>query len=161
VKYRWQRDRRRDTAHLDVTPFLSLMVILVPFLLITAVFSPITILELHGLSQEGEASSAAKPSPLEIIVREGSIEVNQGERGRIARIEQDATDDRLKALAGVLEAVKARSPELAEVNIFFEPQTPYDLVVQVMDTARVRVENEGGVVRTVELFPEIGVGEAS
>ena len=40
------RRRAGEPAELDMTTFLNLMVVLVPFLLITAVFSRITIVEL-------------------------------------------------------------------------------------------------------------------
>lgn len=160
MRYRWQRYRRREVAHLDVTAFLSLMVILVPFLLITAVFSRITILELYGPIPDGKASSKEAPPRLEITVRKNFIEVNERDRGRSVRIENDATGYRLTALARILEQVKATSPELAQVSILFEPQASYEVVVQVMDTARIRVENRGGIVGTVELFPEIVLGDA-
>ncbi|MFZ0258279.1 MAG: biopolymer transporter ExbD [Gammaproteobacteria bacterium] len=166
MRYRWQRNRRREVAHLDVTAFLSLMVILVPFLLITAVFSRITILELSGPARDtgatGDANASFKGelSRLEIIVRKHFIEVHDSEQGRIARLENNATGYRLTALAEVLKQVKEGAPDRAQANILFEPQTSYDVVVQVMDTARVRVENKGGIVRTVELFPEIGLGDA-
>lgn len=160
MRYRWQRNRKREVAHLDVTAFLSLMVILVPFLLITAVFSRITILELYGPVPDGKPSAHDEPSRLEIIVRKRFIEVNERDRGRLARIENNAAGYRLTALAKVLERIKARSPELAQVNILFEPLAPYDVVVHVMDTARVRVDNRDGTARTVALFPEISLGDA-
>ena len=51
--------RRTKPAHeLDITTFLNLMVVLVPFLLITAVFSRLTIVELTVPSSAGGAASA-------------------------------------------------------------------------------------------------------
>ncbi|MDH3417010.1 MAG: biopolymer transporter ExbD, partial [Gammaproteobacteria bacterium] len=41
------RHHNDDTADLNITAFMNLMVILVPFLLITAVFSRLAILELN------------------------------------------------------------------------------------------------------------------
>jgi biopolymer transport protein ExbD len=41
------RRHNHDTAELNITAFMNLMVILVPFLLITAVFSRLAILELN------------------------------------------------------------------------------------------------------------------
>ena len=53
------RHHRNDTAELNITAFMNLMVILVPFLLITAVFSRLAILELNlpGSSSEPVASA--------------------------------------------------------------------------------------------------------
>ena len=42
-----RRHRRKETAEMNITAFMNLMVILVPFLLITAVFSRLTILQLN------------------------------------------------------------------------------------------------------------------
>jgi biopolymer transport protein ExbD len=62
-----------------MTTFLNLMVVLVPFLLITAVFSRITIVELSLPS----STSGAPPSPpsfrVEVIVREQGLEITNGE----------------------------------------------------------------------------------
>ena len=45
------------TYEIDVTTFLNLMVVLVPFLLITAVFSRLTIVELNLPSAAGGAAT--------------------------------------------------------------------------------------------------------
>jgi biopolymer transport protein ExbD len=48
MKSRRLRTRRsKDPADLDITAFMNLMVVLVPFLLITAVFSRLAVLELN------------------------------------------------------------------------------------------------------------------
>ena len=46
MKRRWRKKHLGQPAEVNITAFMNLMVILVPFLLITAVFSRITILEL-------------------------------------------------------------------------------------------------------------------
>ena len=45
-KHHYKRRTKSDAHEIDVTTFLNLMVVLVPFLLITAVFSRLTIVEL-------------------------------------------------------------------------------------------------------------------
>ena len=55
------RRRTKDPADLDMTTFLNLMVVLVPFLLITAVFSRITIVELSLPSSAGGAAAPNDP----------------------------------------------------------------------------------------------------
>ena len=65
-------------AELAVTTFLNLMVVLVPFLLITAVFSRMTIVELNLPSAAGGPSPDEIGFRPEVIVREGGIEVTNG-----------------------------------------------------------------------------------
>ena len=42
-----RKNRLEQVAEIDVTTFMNLMVILVPFLLVTAVFSRMTVLQLQ------------------------------------------------------------------------------------------------------------------
>ena len=66
--------RHIETAELNITAFMNLMVILVPFLLITAVFSRLAILELN---LPGSSTEPADPQELtfqlEVTVRETRI----------------------------------------------------------------------------------------
>ncbi|MCP4222765.1 MAG: biopolymer transporter ExbD, partial [Actinomycetia bacterium] len=72
------RRRSRDPAELDMTTFLNLMVVLVPFLLITAVFSRITIVELSLPSSSGGAEPSEPSFRVEVIVRDQGLEVSNG-----------------------------------------------------------------------------------
>ena len=76
------RRRNTDTAELNITAFMNLMVVLVPFLLITAVFSRLAILELNLPGSSSETTDLQDPAfQLEIIVREGKIEVGDRNQG--------------------------------------------------------------------------------
>jgi len=81
---RGSRYRNVDAAELNITAFMNLMVILVPFLLITAVFSRLTILELN---LPGSSSEPADPQELtfqlEVTVRKGQIEFGDRTIGAI------------------------------------------------------------------------------
>ena len=54
--------RNKEAPELDITAFLNLMVVLVPFLLVSAVFSRITILELNIPT----AAGASQPSKVKL-----------------------------------------------------------------------------------------------
>ncbi len=54
---------REETSGLDVTTFMNLMVVLVPFLLISAVFSRVTIMELSVPTSAGGAARKSRISP--------------------------------------------------------------------------------------------------
>ena len=55
--------RTKPTYDIDITTFLNLMVVLVPFLLITAVFSRLTIVELNLPSSAGGALGGSAMFP--------------------------------------------------------------------------------------------------
>jgi hypothetical protein len=72
--------RHKDPPELDITAFLNLMVVLVPFLLVSAVFSRISILELDLPAAVGEGEVGEKELNIEVIVRGDRIEVGDGEQ---------------------------------------------------------------------------------
>ncbi|MDH3265847.1 MAG: biopolymer transporter ExbD [Gammaproteobacteria bacterium] len=156
------RHHNDDTAELNITAFMNLMVILVPFLLITAVFSRLAILELNlpGSSTE-PADPQEQTFQLEVIVRSDKIEVgdrNQGLLGIYPNSEQGEYD--YEALSIKLSELKARYPGKTDAAILLESDIAYDTLVQVMDRVRlVEVLDEDSIVRN-DLFPDISIGDA-
>ena len=160
------RSRRRgrhnvDTAELDITAFMNLMVILVPFLLITAVFSRLTILELN---LPGSSTEPADPQELtfqlEVIVRSGQIEV--GDRNIGALGVYPNTDDGYDyaSLSAKLAEIKLSYPDKTDAAILLESDIPYDTLVQVMDRVRIQETIEDERIRRYDLFPDISIGDA-
>ena len=78
ARQRHYRRRNRDVPELDMTTFLNLMVVLVPFLLIGAVFSRITIVELNLPSSLSDAGQSEPGFRIEVIVRETGLELTDG-----------------------------------------------------------------------------------
>ncbi|MGD8908353.1 MAG: biopolymer transporter ExbD [Chromatiales bacterium] len=150
----------RQEAELNITAFLNLMVILIPFLLITAAFNRFSILELY-LPPAGEgAMKAIKELQLEVIIRKDSLEVADMSGGLIKRIQNNAEGYDLKGLNELLVQIKARFPEKRNVFILSEPQTSYEIMVKVMDAVRMTELVEAGSLVRAELFPEISLGDA-
>ncbi|WP_066966941.1 biopolymer transporter ExbD [Microbulbifer sp. Q7] len=86
--------RTKETPELDITAFLNLMVVLVPFLLVSAVFSRVTILELNMPS--GAGGGAADPGvSLEVVVRKQVLEISDGDKviARFPNLNQEAASD--------------------------------------------------------------------
>jgi len=159
-----RRLRRRAGHHqpadINITAFMNLMVILVPFLLITAVFSRITILELN-LPQAGDGQAdSTQDLQLEIIVRTDGIEVGDRNGGLIRRIPANENGHDYQQLSELLQQVKARFPEKLDALLLLEADTPYDTVVHVMDSIRVAPVVQSGALALGELFPEISIGDA-
>ncbi len=156
------RRANQETAELNITAFMNLMVILVPFLLITAVFSRLAILELNlpGSSTE-PADPQEQTFQLEIIVRKDKIEVgdrNQGLLGVYPNTEEQGYD--YEALSEKLSQLKKRYPTKTDASILLEQDIEYDTLVQVMDRVRVTEEAVGLTVVQRDLFPDISIGDA-
>ena len=154
--------RRAKPAHeLDVTTFLNLMVVLVPFLLITAVFSRLTIVELNLPSSAGGATNQEDAFRVEVIVREQGIEITNG-RSIIGTIPNKDDEFDLQTLSDFMVDLKQEYPDHDAASVLMEPQIPYDYLIQVMDIVRtyeVPIEGEEEV-ELYALFSEISVGDA-
>lgn len=153
------RRQRIAPEEMNITAFMNLMVILVPFLLITAVFTRLTVLELN-LPASSAGGPDTKQLHLEVIIRNDALEVGERSAGVLKRIEKTAKGHDYKTLSQVLQGVKQKFPDKTQATILSEPDTAYDIVVQVMDTVRVVTSVTAGSVTRYELFPEISIGDA-
>jgi len=160
MKPRWQRTARRDVETVDITAFLGLMVILVPFLLVTAVFSRTTIIELQQ-GAAGETGTAPKDElQLSVTVRRDVIEVSHLGLEQPVRISRVADLDSLAPLSELVELIKREHPDSQDATVLVEPHIPFDLLVQILDILRVRVTRVGDTVEKQSLFPSIALGFA-
>ncbi|MET3106251.1 biopolymer transport protein ExbD [Oxalobacteraceae bacterium GrIS 2.11] len=157
------RRLRKDVAHLEITAFINLIVVLVPFLLSTAVFTRLAVIDLTLPAQNSGALEQVKENnlQLEIVVRPEALEVGDRIGGLIQRIpatEKGAPD--LKALTNLAEQLKTKFPEKTEASVLAEPNTSYDTIVKVMDAIRVGHIAQGDKIVRSELFPNISIGDA-
>lgn len=162
MRRRWRRKHLAQAPEINITAFMNLMVILVPFLLITAVFSRITILQLDVPKSVNSNKPLTEEQPLilEVTVREKTLELGDKKRGLLGTFNVSPDGSDLKALSGLLQQVKARHPDKTDVTLLVEKNIPYERLVEVMDTLRVvRVEQNGEMVNA-ELFPAISIGDA-
>lgn len=154
------------SAELDITSFMNLMIILVPVLLMSMVFSQTTILRvtLPGLAALETMSEDALNQPLEVVVRQQFVDINYPAGVQLQRIEHvDKVFDRA-ALSEALQAIKQtlaeQELEKRDITLLVEPDIDYQYIVTVMDTVR---SYETVVVTSVvdaELFPDISFGDA-
>ena len=153
--------RRPQETELNITTFMNLMVILVPFLLISAVFSEITTLQLN-LPQEGAlADDKAKPTlQLELIVRGQDLIINNALGKPLERLEAREGAMDLQGLSTALYRLKLNHPEHTEITLLLEPETRYEPLIALMDAARSKMISWGLTADEIALFPDISIGDA-
>ena len=138
------------------------MVVLVPFLLITAVFSRITILELNLPTGAGDASKADKPKmTVEVIVREKGLEISNG-KTILVRFPRNDEDYDMQTLSEYLLKIKSQYLDKKDATVLMEPDIEYENLVAVMDAVRVAevVQGDDPEPQEIELFPNISIGDA-
>lgn len=162
---RYSRRRSKEVPELDITTFLNLMVVLVPFLLISAVFSRVTILEMNVPTTSGSAAVDKPNFSIEVIVRDSGLEFANG-ASVVASIPKKDGEYNLEKLSEMLVRVKNDYPDKNDATVLMEPEIEYDYLVQVMDTVRsaeMMTKGEGEEEVEVErmvLFPRISIGDA-
>lgn len=157
--YRRKKDHLQD---LELTTFLNLMVVLISFLLVTAVFSKITIQELKLPTAAAGGAELDKPLViLEVILRNQGIEISDG-KGVVATMRKSGGEHDIGKLSEYLLEVKAQHKDKTDATLLVEADIPYQDVIQVMDAvkgARIRQTGQDQVQR-IELFPDVSVGDA-
>jgi len=145
---------------LNIVPMIDMMVILVFFLIFTAVFSKTNVLQLNLPA----ASTAApldlpKTLKLEVIVHDTDVVVNDRNSGPLKTFANTPNGVDLDSLSEFMRQVKSQFPQMTDATILPSPTTPYDTLVQVMDTVRV-YQLPVAPFSKAELFPDISIGDA-
>lgn len=129
------RRKDKEVPELDITTFLNLMVVLIPFLLISAVFSRITILELD-VPTGASAGKQDKPKlVLEVIVRKKGIEIGNG-KGVVASMKKADDKYDIATLSKYLQKIKKNYPDKTDAIVLMESDIEYEYLVKVMDAVR-------------------------
>ncbi|MBN2427618.1 MAG: biopolymer transporter ExbD [Deltaproteobacteria bacterium] len=151
----------KENPDLDITTFLNLMVVLVPFLLISAVFSRVTILELSVPTGAGNSSTGGPAFTIEVVVRNAGLELSNGAAVVAAMPKKDEAYD-FEQLTEMLMRLKKDYPEKTDATVLVEPDISYETLIEVMDRVReTELKEEGSEeVARLELFPLISIGDA-
>ena len=170
--------RQPKTSELLLVPMIDVFTVLVTFLLMTAVFSRIAVMQIDLPSSV--SPKAAEPKfRLEIIVRRDGFELTDGKQV-IATVPTVRGAYDLGGLTDHVLAVKREHPTSEDASVLSEPKVPYDELIQVMDAIRAtdlpatdpliadRVAlgaagaGDGGAPQTVKvgLFTNIALGDA-
>lgn len=161
------RKRNREEADLEITSFMNLMIILVPVLLMSMVFSHITVLDLK-LPDLSTESSPADDQPenqmLELVILPDRFVVNYPAGAPLKTVPQKGGEYDYKLLSDVLQEVKRllkeKNIEKRDIFILSQPDTDYQTLISAMDTVRSFKAVVAASVVDAELFPEISLGDA-
>ncbi len=151
--------RGRNSYDLNVVPMIDMMVMLVCFLVFSAVFTRTSILELNFPAANAAIPDLPQGLQLEVVVRQSGLEVGDRGTGVLKTLPNTAEGYDMNGLADYLLLVKSKYQDQQSASVLLEPNIAYDTLVQVMDTVRVYAPKGKNVVQT-ELFPEVSVGDA-
>ena len=154
---------RHPAAELNITAFMNLMVVLVPFLLMTAVFTQITVLDLKLPPPDAlnKPQPEQKPYELRLTIRADSLVLSDNRVGLIKQFARRDGKHDFAQLKSALKQVKARIPAHTGITILSEQQTRYKDLIEAMDSSRSYRTQVDGEWVFAELFPNISIGDAA
>ncbi len=160
--------RRRSQyteAELDITAFMNLMIVLVPVLLLSFVFSQITAIDINLPEASSGDNNTPNKDQLELLIRRDYMRVDYPAGVMLKRIPQTADGKQDFALLSlVLQEVKRRllerGDETRAISILSEQDIDYQTIVSAMDTVRSFEALVAASVVDAVLFPEISFGDA-
>ena len=157
-----RRRLKKGSEALEVSAFINLIVVLVPFLLSTAVFSRMAVVDLTLPAKSSSFDNLkADDLKLEVVVRKDAIEVGDKIGGLFWTIPNKPEGPDLVTLNADMFVVKNKFPAVTAASVLPEPNIPYDTVIHVMDAMRTgKTANGGTEVVDVDLFPAISIGDA-
>ncbi|MEH6649861.1 MAG: biopolymer transporter ExbD [Motiliproteus sp.] len=165
---RYHSRLRRDAESVDVTAFLSLMVILIPFLLISTVLSQLAIIDLQVAQGESQAADVSDPLGLQLVVRSTVIELDHQQRQQPLLIDRAQGEKAWQLLAQQLLELKQRYPQSTAATVLLESQVSYEVLIRVVDLVRLQSSTLGSEpvaasasAQQQPLFPDLTLGEVS
>lgn len=148
-----RKHRMHEQKELSITAFLNLMVVLVPFLLLTAVFARMTVIELtlpveSKAAKEKQESRETQADRLNLIVSIWEDEINVLNDGASLGIfKQDGKGTyNFDGISKFLLRLKQQYPEEKSATVLSRPSIPYKTLVETIDAVR-------------EGFPDVSLGE--
>jgi len=159
MKRRFRR-RQHVNTELDITAFLNLMVILIPFLLITAVFSRITVLDLYLPPETQSSKSVVQKFQLEVVIRKDAVYLSEASSRFKKKIKFVKENFDYLLLQKYLIEIKKQFPDKRDAAILSEADIEYDILIQIMDHVRMHEVTVNGVKALEDLFPGLSIGDA-
>lgn len=163
-----RRRRRINTqeAELDITSFMNLMIVLVPVLLLSLVFSQVRILNLQlpiaALEQDKQTVDESKV--LELLINQTGFELSYPSGILLKKIEKTDQGYDFLLLSKYLQDIKLtfqqNSIEKSDILFLLAPEVDYQTIVSAMDTVRSFKAVVAANLVDAELFPKISLGDA-
>lgn len=156
------RRREHEEKELEITTLMNVLVVLISFLLLTAVFSQTTIQELKLPAQAGSGAAPLKPPVvIEVIVRKNKLEISNS-KSILETIPKVGDKHDLQKLSRSLLQFKNENMDKEDIVVLMEADVDYETIIAVMDAVKVAEIKDPGrdKPRKVPLFPQVSIGDA-
>jgi len=158
-----RRKHRRlvQPVELDITAFMNLMIVLVPVLLLSMVFTQNAVLDLNFPAlDDSKIPPLNEKLQLQLIVRENGMNIADTKAGLIRHIPKLDGQYDFDALSEILKLLKSKLPNKTDITLLLAENIDYQTLVSTMDTTRSYPAVVAANLVDAELFPDISIGDA-
>jgi len=161
-----RRQKSKPESELDITSFMNLMIVLVPVLLLSLVFSQVRILNLQLpiMANNQQPDLKDKPKQLELVITKQHLTLNYPTGVLLKRFDVDEKGYDFSALSVYLQDLKLtfqqQHIDKNDIVILLSPKVDYQTIVSAMDTVRSFKTVVAANLVDAELFPLISLGDA-
>jgi biopolymer transport protein ExbD len=124
-------------AHINLVPYIDMLMTIMVFLMMTAVWTQIAMLEVQNASSgppdEPQEEEKDPIPPIMVLITESALKI-QEEGAEPREFPRGADGFDLTAAKGVLEGLKQARPERVEVKMSAEDAVKYNDIVGIIDT---------------------------
>jgi biopolymer transport protein ExbD len=164
---RMKRRRRINPpeAELDITSFMNLMIVLVPVLLLSLVFSQVRILNLQ-LPVAAQAANDPNDAPkvLELVISQTGFDLNYPAGVLLKKFDKTGKGYQFSNLSIYLQDLKLtfqqNNQDKSDIVLLLAPDIDYQTIISAMDTVRSFKAVVAANLVDAELFPQISLGDA-
>lgn len=153
-----KRTRPSYILDLNLAPFLSLFVALIPMLLLTAMFQQVGIINLYlptmeeALLQDDQDEDPGSDFTLAIAVTTTKISLMRDEEVLLTQnIENGENWMKLEKFTEKLAEIKKEAPDKRDAVLLLDSQIQYEMIIDIMDAVRIQGDEE--------LFPDISLAD--
>jgi len=148
-------------VELDITAFMNLMIVLVPVLLLSMVFTQNAVLDLNfPAMDDNNIPQLNEKLQLQLIVRENGMNIADTKIGLIKHIPKLNGVYDFQALSEILKLLKSKLPNKTDITLLLTENIDYQTLVSTMDTTRSYPAVVAANLVDAELFPDISIGDA-
>jgi biopolymer transport protein ExbD len=121
-------------ADLNLVPYIDLLTCMISFLLITAVWTQLSMLKARQRGPGSSEEAVAETFALQVLVNRGGFVVVEGpDDHKVLPLAGDRLD--FAALTHELEAMKRAHPDKTDVQVAPEDDIAFDQMIKTMDAA--------------------------
>lgn len=140
LKHSMGRERRNEDTEVNIIPVMNIFLLLIPFLLLTAAFVQLAVVELAlpSLSKGDIKQQQDSPKKLVLIVlqvKEVGFQL-KAQGFKFDPISKTGNKYIYASLINQLKQIKEKHPHAEDIIISPEAKVKYDVIIQVMDRCR-------------------------